>query len=108
MAWVHGLGGHGEEERRTRLFGRVEALLDEVGIPRSLADAGVGAAEFEAALPELAEAAFMDPSLRTNPRMPLVAGAGRPAARRLGRPLADCGELPPGGRNDTDARLDGR
>ena len=73
MAWVHGLGGHGEEERRTRLFGRVEALLDEVGIPRSLADAGVGAAEFEAALPELAEAAFMDPSLRTNPRMPLVA-----------------------------------
>ena len=43
------------------------------GIPRSLADAGVGAAEFEAALPELAEAAFMDPSLRTNPRMPLVA-----------------------------------
>jgi acetaldehyde dehydrogenase / alcohol dehydrogenase len=30
-------------------------------------------AEFEAALPEVAEAAFMDPSMRTNPRMPLVA-----------------------------------
>jgi hypothetical protein len=32
----------------------------------------VGEAEFEAALPELAEAAFMDASLRTNPRMPMV------------------------------------
>ena len=73
MAWVHGLGGRSEEERRARLFARVEALLDEVGIPRSLAEAGVGEAEFEAAVPELAEAAFMDPSLRTNPRMPLVA-----------------------------------
>jgi alcohol dehydrogenase class IV len=34
---------------------------------------GVGEAEFEAPLPEVAEAAFMDPSMRTNPRMPLVA-----------------------------------
>ena len=73
MAWIHGLGGHTAEERRTRLFARVEALLDEVGIPRSLAEAGVGEAEFEAAVPELAEMAFMDASLRTNPRMPLVA-----------------------------------
>ena len=73
MAWVHCLGGRSAEDRRARLFTRVEALLDDVGIPRSLADAGVGEAEFEAALPELAEAAFMDPSMRTNPRMPLVA-----------------------------------
>ena len=73
MAWVHGLGGRSAEERRDRLFGCVETLLDDVGIPRSLADAGVGEAEFEAALPEVAEAAFMDPSMRTNPRMPLVA-----------------------------------
>jgi acetaldehyde dehydrogenase/alcohol dehydrogenase len=42
------------------------------GIPRSLADAGIQRAEFEAALPELARAAFEDPSLRTNPRIPLV------------------------------------
>jgi acetaldehyde dehydrogenase/alcohol dehydrogenase len=73
MAWVHGLGGRSAEDRRARLFTRVEALLDEVGIPRSLAETGVEEAEFEAALPELAEAAFMDPSMRTNPRMPLVA-----------------------------------
>ena len=42
-------------------------------MPRSLAEAGVARGEFEAALPDLAEAAFADPSVRTNPRMPLVA-----------------------------------
>jgi acetaldehyde dehydrogenase/alcohol dehydrogenase len=50
----------------------VDALLDQVGIPRSLADAGIARGEFEAALPDLASVAFEDPSLRTNPRMPLV------------------------------------
>jgi len=28
--------------------------------------------EFEAALPDLARTAFADPSLRTNPRMPMI------------------------------------
>jgi acetaldehyde dehydrogenase/alcohol dehydrogenase len=28
--------------------------------------------EFEAAIPDLARAAFDDPSLRTNPRMPML------------------------------------
>jgi acetaldehyde dehydrogenase / alcohol dehydrogenase len=73
MAWVHGLGGRSPEQRRERLFGSVDELLDTVGIPRGLADAGVSEAEFESALPELAEVAFMDASLRTNPRMPMVA-----------------------------------
>jgi len=72
LAWIVGLGGHSESERRERLFHRVDELLDVVGIPRSLAAAGVKESEFEAALPELARAAFEDPSLRTNPRMPLV------------------------------------
>jgi acetaldehyde dehydrogenase/alcohol dehydrogenase len=72
LGWVLGLGGHGEVQRRERFFERVDALLDAVGIPRSLADAGIERSEFEAALPELARAAFEDPSMRTNPRMPLV------------------------------------
>src|SRR5207344_3015873 len=38
MAYVLGLGGHGEPERRERLFARVEDLLDELDMPRSLAD----------------------------------------------------------------------
>jgi acetaldehyde dehydrogenase/alcohol dehydrogenase len=72
LGWVIGLGGHTEAERRERLFRKVDDLLDQVSIPRSLAEAGVAEAEFEASLPDLAQAAFEDPSLRTNPRMPLV------------------------------------
>jgi acetaldehyde dehydrogenase/alcohol dehydrogenase len=72
VGWVLGLGGRTEEARRDRLFTRVDQLLDDVGEPRSLADAGVTESQFEAALPELARTAFMDPSIRTNPRIPLV------------------------------------
>ncbi|HEX2435806.1 MAG TPA: bifunctional acetaldehyde-CoA/alcohol dehydrogenase [Solirubrobacterales bacterium] len=73
MGWVLGLGGKGMDERRVRLFARVDELLDEVGTPRSLAEAGVGRDEFEPALPDLVKGAFADPSIRTNPRMPLLA-----------------------------------
>jgi acetaldehyde dehydrogenase / alcohol dehydrogenase len=72
MAWVHGLGGRSAEDRRERLFGQVDELLATVGMPGSLAELGISRGDFEAALPELADAAFADPSLRTNPRMPLL------------------------------------
>jgi acetaldehyde dehydrogenase/alcohol dehydrogenase len=72
MAWVHGLGGRSAQTRRERLFARVDELLATVGMPRSLAELGIARDEFAAALPDLADAAFADPSLRTNPRMPLV------------------------------------
>jgi acetaldehyde dehydrogenase/alcohol dehydrogenase len=73
MAWVIGLG-HGETEadRRERLFTTVDGLLADVGIPRSMAEFGVAREDFEAALPDLTRAAFDDPSLRTNPRIPLI------------------------------------
>jgi acetaldehyde dehydrogenase/alcohol dehydrogenase len=73
MAWILGLRGHSEEERCARLFAEVDTLLDEAGIPQSLAQAGVPRDAFEAALPDLAQDAFTDPSMRTNPRIPLVA-----------------------------------
>ena len=72
IGWIIGLGGKTEAQRRERLFQRVEQLLDDVGMPRSLEQAGVGRAEFERALPELARTAFEDASVRTNPRIPLV------------------------------------
>jgi acetaldehyde dehydrogenase / alcohol dehydrogenase len=72
MAWVHGLGGRTAEARRERLFARVDELLAAGGMPGSLSELGIAREEFEAALPALADAAFADPSLRTNPRMPLV------------------------------------
>jgi acetaldehyde dehydrogenase/alcohol dehydrogenase len=72
MGWVLGLGGKSMDERRTRLFARIDELLDAVGMARSLADAGVPREEFEAALPDLVKSAFADPSIRTNPRMPML------------------------------------
>jgi acetaldehyde dehydrogenase/alcohol dehydrogenase len=50
----------------------VDELLATVGIPLTLRDAGVDAKEFEAAIPDLLRLAFEDPSIRTNPRMPLL------------------------------------
>ncbi|HEX6458217.1 MAG TPA: bifunctional acetaldehyde-CoA/alcohol dehydrogenase [Thermoleophilaceae bacterium] len=72
IGWVLGLGGHGEEERRERLFKRVDELLEAVEMPHSLGELGISREEFDAALPDLTRAAFEDPSLRTNPRMPLI------------------------------------
>jgi acetaldehyde dehydrogenase/alcohol dehydrogenase len=72
IAWVLGLGGGGEADRRERLFRKVDELLDTVGIPRSLEAAGVSKDAFDAALPDLVRVTFEDPSMRTNPRMPLM------------------------------------
>jgi acetaldehyde dehydrogenase / alcohol dehydrogenase len=72
IAWILGIGGKSEGSRRERLFARVDQLLDEVQEPRSLAAAGVARDQFETALPDLARLAFSDPSIRTNPRIPLV------------------------------------
>jgi acetaldehyde dehydrogenase/alcohol dehydrogenase len=72
IGWIIGLGGKTEAQRRERLFAKIEELLGAVEIPRSLAETGIDRADFETALPDLARAAFEDPSIRTNPRIPLV------------------------------------
>jgi acetaldehyde dehydrogenase / alcohol dehydrogenase len=72
IARILGFGGRTEEDRRERLFTRIDELLAEVDEPRTLAECGVKRQEFEKALPELAKAAFMDPSIRTNPRIPMI------------------------------------
>jgi len=66
-------GGRGPEESRQRLFAGVDALLEQTGMPHSLAELGVSREEFEARLPALALTAFEDLSNRTNPRMPMLA-----------------------------------
>jgi acetaldehyde dehydrogenase/alcohol dehydrogenase len=70
--WVLGLGGHSEETARERLFARVDALLAEVGMPTTAAEAGIDPGAYRAAIPQLVRDAFRDASLRTNPRMPLL------------------------------------
>jgi acetaldehyde dehydrogenase/alcohol dehydrogenase len=72
VAWIIGLGGRTEEERRERLFAKVEELLARVDMPNTLEEAGVSRADFDEALPDLTRSAFADASLRTNPRIPLV------------------------------------
>jgi acetaldehyde dehydrogenase/alcohol dehydrogenase len=71
MGWIL-FGGHDDEERRGRLFGKVEELLHGLHMPRTLKEAGVTEEEFNAALPALAQATYADPTMRTNPRMPLL------------------------------------
>jgi acetaldehyde dehydrogenase/alcohol dehydrogenase len=65
-------GGHVDDDSRQRLFDTVDTLIGEVGLPRTLKEAGVEEADFLAALPELVADAFVDMSARTNPRMPMV------------------------------------
>jgi acetaldehyde dehydrogenase/alcohol dehydrogenase len=72
IAWILGISGGSEAGRREQLFDRVDDLLRAVDEPRTLAETGIPEAEFVQSLPDLARAAFTDPSIRTNPRIPLV------------------------------------
>ena len=72
VADLLGLGGHSVEEKVKNLVGAVEQLLDQLGMPRSIAALGISKEEFERAMPDLVKIAFDDPSWLSNPRMPLV------------------------------------
>ncbi len=65
-------GGHSQEEQLERLFSKVDELIVTLRLPHSVAEVGITREEYVAAIPELARAAYADPSLRTNPRMPLI------------------------------------
>ena len=41
-------------------------------MPRTVGDLGIAADDYAAAIPDMVRAAYRDPSLRTNPRMPLI------------------------------------
>ncbi len=72
IADLLGLGGSTIPEKVARLITAVESLLDQLAVPRSIAELGISVEEFERAMPELSKIAFDDPSWRSNPRMPLV------------------------------------
>ena len=93
------------------LVAATEQLLDQLAIPRSIADLGISKDEFERAVPDLVKIAFDDPSWRpTNPRMPLMseladlfhvkgtggaaAGIGNDAGFRIDPPHLAVPELP--------------
>jgi len=72
IADLLGLGGHTIEEKVKNLKAATEQLLDQLEVPRSIAELGIPKEEFQRVVPELAQTAFDDPSWRSNPRMPLV------------------------------------
>ncbi len=72
MADLLGLGGNTVEEKVQNLVAATERLLDQLEVPKSIADLGISQKDFDAALPDLVKAAFDDPSWRSNPRMPLM------------------------------------
>ena len=72
MADLLGLGGKTVDEKVGNLIKSTEQLLDQLGVPRSIADLGISKDDFENAIPALVEHAFDDPSWRSNPRMPLM------------------------------------
>jgi acetaldehyde dehydrogenase/alcohol dehydrogenase len=72
IADLLGLGGSTIEEKVKKLVRATEQLLDQLAIPRSIAELGISQEQFEQAMPDLAKIAFDDPSWRSNPRMPLV------------------------------------
>ncbi len=67
-----GLGGADLEDKIVLLISAIDQLLDRLGLPRSIAEMGIAHDDFEHAMPHLVQAAFDDPSWRTNPRMPLM------------------------------------
>ncbi len=67
-----GLGGDTVEEKVNHLVAAIEQLLDRLAFPRSIAELGISKEDFEQVLPDLVNAAFDDPSWRSNPRMPLM------------------------------------
>lgn len=72
MADLLGLGGKTVQEKVDNLIDATEQLLDQVKIPRSIAELGISKEDFEKAIPEMTKTAFDDPSWRSNPRMPLM------------------------------------
>lgn len=93
VADLLGLGGQTVEEKVEKLIVATSQLLDQLGFPRSIAELGISKEDFERAMPDLVQAAFNDPSWRSNPRMPLMnelvelfwkAYAGRGADARVG------------------------
>ena len=77
------------EEGVRSLAGAVRELNRQLGIPDTLAGLKVDAGEFSRKLPELAELAFKDQTLVTNPRLPLIGELAALLRQAYGSPLYD-------------------
>ena len=83
MAYVLGLGGHGEEDRCGRLFDAVDALLDAVDMPRSLAAVGIAARGLRGGAPRPRTGSVCRPERPDQPADPDGLRADRAARGRV-------------------------
>lgn len=60
------------EEGVEKLILEITGLIKELGMPLSISEAGVKKADFEAKVGRLANQAYQDQTIITNPRMPLI------------------------------------
>lgn len=67
-----GLPAETVEQGVDSLIAAIQKLLDEVGIPKSVAAVGVDAEAYENAVPGMADIAYNDQCTISNPRQPLV------------------------------------
>lgn len=67
-----GLGGSTPEEKVDLLMAAIDDLKKSIGIPMSIAEAGVSKRQFYASLDEMSEQAFDDQCTGANPRYPLM------------------------------------
>lgn len=67
-----GFGGQTKEEQIAALIREVNKLMDDLGMPKTIAATGVDEKKFVDGLPTLAERAFDDQCTTANPRYPLV------------------------------------
>ncbi len=72
MADYCGLGGTDPIDKCERLIAKVAALKEELGIPKSIAEAGIDKNAFMAKLDEMVEAAYDDQCTGANPRIPMM------------------------------------
>ena len=106
MAWVHGLGGRSAEERRTRLFARVDGAARRGRHPALARRGGRRGGRVRGRGARARRGRVHGPEPAHEPAHAAGRGARRPAARRLDRTLGARGV--DRGRSRADGRGDGR
>ncbi|MEG6614980.1 bifunctional acetaldehyde-CoA/alcohol dehydrogenase [Peptococcaceae bacterium 1198_IL3148] len=82
-----GLPASTPEEGVASLINAIENLMQQLEMPRTIAECGVEPNEFNAVVDELAERAFEDQCTTSNPRMPLITELAQLYRQAYGQPL---------------------
>ena len=67
-----GLGGKTEKDKVEKLIAKIDELKEEIGLPKTIREAGVKEEDFLGSLDQMVEDAFDDQCTGANPRYPLM------------------------------------